>query len=50
VFDPRRVPWIEMGNSDTAKIIHQVKQCPSGALSFVLNSDLPQEGVDTQII
>ncbi len=43
VFDPRRVPWIEMENSTTERIINQVRQCPSGALSFVLNSELPQD-------
>ncbi len=35
VFDPRRKPWIEMSNSETAKIIEQVRKCPSGALSIV---------------
>ena len=39
VFDPRRKPWIEMAKSDTLTIINQVKKCPSGALSFVLNED-----------
>jgi uncharacterized Fe-S cluster protein YjdI len=34
VFDPRRRPWIVMGNADTASIIAQVKKCPSGALSI----------------
>lgn len=35
VFDPRRKPWIEMSNSETGKIIEQVRKCPSGALSIV---------------
>lgn len=26
-----------MGNADTQAIIDQVKKCPSGALSFVVN-------------
>ena len=34
VFDPRKVPWIEQHNSTTEKIVNQVKQCPSGALSI----------------
>lgn len=39
VFDPRRKPWIVMQNSDTTTIVEQVKQCPSGALSFQKNND-----------
>lgn len=35
VFDPRRRPWIEQHNSTTEKIVSQVKQCPSGALSII---------------
>ena len=34
VFDPRRVPWVEMGKANSELIIEQVKKCPSGALSF----------------
>jgi uncharacterized Fe-S cluster protein YjdI len=35
VFDPRRRPWIDMSQSDTQKIIDQVRKCPSGALSYI---------------
>ncbi|HTA83778.1 MAG TPA: (4Fe-4S)-binding protein [Bacteroidia bacterium] len=35
VFDPRRRPWIEQHASTTEKIVNQVKQCPSGALSIL---------------
>jgi len=37
VFDPRRKPWIEPLASDTESIIEQIKNCPSGALSFYKN-------------
>jgi Uncharacterized conserved protein len=37
VFDPRRRPWIIMSNAETERIIAQVNQCPSGALSIVDN-------------
>jgi uncharacterized Fe-S cluster protein YjdI len=37
VFQPQNRPWIEMENSSTEKIIEQVRQCPSGALSYFMN-------------
>ena len=37
VFDPRRKPWIDMSQAETARIIEQVKKCPSGALSIATN-------------
>ena len=39
VFDPRRKPWIQLERSDTKTIIEQVKKCPGGALSYVVNED-----------
>ena len=38
VFDPRRQPWIQPENSTTDKVIEQVNECPSGALSYFLNA------------
>ena len=40
VFDPRRKPWIEMGEVATTAIVNQVHKCPSRAISIVVNSDL----------
>lgn len=37
VFDPRRRPWIQLGDVPTKDIVEQVKKCPSGALSFRMN-------------
>jgi uncharacterized Fe-S cluster protein YjdI len=39
VFDPKRKPWIDMRQAETQQIIDQVKKCPSGALSFVVNNE-----------
>ncbi len=39
VFDPRKRPWITPEGSTTSKIVDQVKKCPSGALSYILNKD-----------
>jgi uncharacterized Fe-S cluster protein YjdI len=38
VFDPTQRPWINMDGSTTQKIIQQVSQCPSGALSYQTNA------------
>ncbi len=40
VFDPGVRPWVNMQGAATDQIIEQVKKCPSGALSFKMNSDL----------
>ena len=39
VFDPKNKPWISIEGATTEKIIEQVKKCPSGALSFVMNEE-----------
>lgn len=37
VFDPNNKPWINIEGAGTERIVQQVKQCPSGALSFFMN-------------
>jgi uncharacterized Fe-S cluster protein YjdI len=37
VFNPKERPWIKPEGADTAAIIAQVKQCPSGALGYFMN-------------
>jgi uncharacterized Fe-S cluster protein YjdI len=39
VFNPRQKPWIKMDGAATEKIIEQVKKCPSGALSYFMNTN-----------
>ncbi len=39
VYHPRDKPWITMENASTENMIAQVKQCPSGALSYYMNKD-----------
>ncbi len=39
VFKPKERPWIQVENASTQELIEQVKKCPSGALSFYMNSE-----------
>lgn len=34
VFDPKKKPWIEIGNATSDELVNQVKKCPSGALGY----------------
>ena len=40
VFDPKRRPWIDTNQAETQQIIEQVKKCPSGALSIMIDEDV----------
>jgi putative redox protein len=37
VFDYKKKKWIDPQGAPSERIIEQVKQCPSGALSFIYN-------------
>ena len=39
VFDPRRRPWITPDKATSDKIVEQIKKCPSGALSYLMNDE-----------
>ena len=43
VFDPQKRPWITPEEGTTEQIIDQVKKCPSGALSYYMNSEAGDE-------
>ena len=44
VFDPRARPWVAIEGANTERIVAQVKQCPSGALSFFMNAEAELAG------
>ena len=37
VYDPKKKPWIQVENGTSEQLMNQIKQCPSGALSFYKN-------------
>lgn len=42
VFNPSERPWIKPEAASTERIIEQVKNCPSGALTYFINNETPQ--------
>ncbi|MFD1162774.1 (4Fe-4S)-binding protein [Hwangdonia seohaensis] len=51
VFQPRDKPWIKIDAAKTDAIINQVKQCPSGALTYYMNAegDKTAEKLETKV-
>lgn len=51
VFQPRERPWIKIDKASTNELINQVKQCPSGALSYYMNDekDKSTESLETKV-
>ena len=37
VFSFSIIPWINLDDTESEKIMNQVKRCPSGALKFKMN-------------
>lgn len=37
VYNPREKPWIKVENASTEELIAQIKKCPSGALTYLMN-------------
>ncbi len=42
-FHPLVMPWITPEASTTDQIIEQGSKCPSGALTYFMNSEKPEE-------
>lgn len=38
VFDPKNRPWVNAEGAGTTDIVDQIKKCPSGALSYLMNN------------
>jgi uncharacterized Fe-S cluster protein YjdI len=39
VYNPKAKPWITIENASTEELKVQLSKCPSGALSYYLNSE-----------
>jgi uncharacterized Fe-S cluster protein YjdI len=51
VFNPSEKPWIKPEGSTTDRIIKQIKNCPSGALSYYMNENQEnKEAINSEII
>ncbi len=48
VFDPQRRPWVTPEGGTTQQIVDQIKKCPSGALSYFMNSDASGDKVEVE--
>ena len=51
VFQPKDRPWIKIDAATTDELVNQVKQCPSGALSYYMNdkSDKSSTSLETKV-
>lgn len=49
VFNPRKVPWVNMDGAPTREIIRVVKLCPTQALSYKYNKDLNKEHESSEL-
>ena len=38
VYHPKNTPWVTPENATTAELIAQINSCPSGALSYRVNT------------
>jgi len=45
VFNVENTPWIDVSGAASDKIVSQVKKCPSGALTYYLNSEVEGDKV-----
>jgi uncharacterized Fe-S cluster protein YjdI len=45
VFNPRKRPWVDMDGAPTREIIRVVDLCPTGALAYKYNDQIPNENI-----
>lgn len=50
MFKPKSKPWIQPEGTDGETIMNQVKKCPSGALSYVIDQGEKEETVQMETV
>jgi uncharacterized Fe-S cluster protein YjdI len=50
VFNPSERPWIKPENATSESIMNQIDKCPSGALSYFKNNEVPLEVIENEIL
>ncbi len=51
VFNPSEKPWIKPEGASTERIIEQVKNCPSGAISYFKNNEMEKnESISSETV
>lgn len=48
VFNPKKKPWIDLEGDSKERVMEQIDQCPSGALSYL--TEEPHRAVEAQNI
>ena len=48
VFNPMEKPWIKPEQASTEQLIAQIQKCPSGALSYYMNSEAEEQAPEIQ--
>ena len=50
VYNPKNRPWINADNASTEELKAQIKKCPSGALSYYVNTEdsMESESLETK--
>jgi len=38
VYHPKEKPWVKVENASTAELQEQIRKCPSGALTYIINN------------
>ena len=51
VFNPQQRPWVKVEAATTERLVEQIKSCPSGALSYKMDSQpAPTAPVVTEVV
>lgn len=48
VFMPSKRPWVDANGASTEEIIKQIKKCPSGALSYFMDSEKQEQKMENE--